>query len=77
MIPKSWELVRVYVKDGGRYETIHSSVISFAPEILEEKVALLKLTPATTPVDGVGRRINTSIFYVRLYPHEFTVLGKE
>lgn len=72
-----WELVRVYMKDGGRYETLHSSVISFAPEVLEEKIALIKLVSSGERVAGVGWHRSHDIYYVRLYPHEFTMLNKE
>jgi hypothetical protein len=71
-----WELVRVYVKDGNRYETNHSSAISFTPGVIEEKLALLKLTSVGSKVAEVGRRINTNIYYVRLFPHEYTILDK-
>ena len=74
---KKWELVRVYMKDGGRYETLHSSTIKFDPEILEEKVALLKLTPTGTKVEGIGQQVNTNVFYVRFYAGEFTVPDEE
>jgi hypothetical protein len=71
-----WELVRVYIKDGGRYETSHSSEISFTPEVIEEKISLLKLTSVGDKVAEVGRRINTNIYYVRLGPHEYTILDR-
>lgn len=71
-----WELVRVYIKDGGRYETNHSIAISFTPEVIAEKISLLKLTSVGDRVAGVGRRANINIYYVRLGPHEYTILDR-
>lgn len=46
----------------GRYDNIN-----VAPQWIREKIALLMMTsdkPPTEPVEGVGVRINTDIFWV-------------
>jgi hypothetical protein len=72
-----WELVRVYVDDGGEYEVTHSNAISFTPKVLWEKISLIKLAPSGVRVVGIGWHRTHSIYYVRLYPHEFIALDKE
>ena len=75
---KKWQLVRVYMKDGVVVETIpNRHYITYSSSMLEEKLALLKLAPAVKEVDGVGRRMNTNVFYVRFYAGEFTVPDEE
>lgn len=73
-----WELVRVYVKDGVIVETIPNRLhITYPDAVLEEKIALLKLTPDGGEVAGVGWRRSENIFYLRFYAGEFTVPDEE
>lgn len=38
--------------------------------LFEQKLALLKIVPVGTALDGVGLRKAESIYYVRFYEHE-------
>ena len=39
-------------------------------ELFEQKLALLKIAPVGTTLDGVGKRKAANIYYVRFYEDE-------
>jgi hypothetical protein len=40
------------------------------PDVLDQKLALLKVAPVGTKVNGVGWRRTETIFYVRIYEND-------
>ena len=47
------------------------------PELLQPKIAVLRIADTRAKVEGVGQRIKQDLFYVRVTPDEWRQLSKE
>jgi hypothetical protein len=67
----AWFSVRV-VLDGGyvvQYNSADRTII-VPPEVIEQKIALMKVAPVGAKVDGVGWRRTEDLFYLRIYEND-------
>lgn len=47
------------------------------PELLQPKIAVLRIADTRAKVEGIGQRIKQDLFYVRVTPDEWRQLSKE
>jgi hypothetical protein len=47
------------------------------PELLQPKIAVLRIADTRDKVEGVGSRIKQDLFYIRVTPSEWRQLSKE
>lgn len=72
-----WFTIRMRFDADGVMREINSAAPAMyvPPEVLEQKLALLKITPVGVKVNRVGWRRTENIFYLRIY-EEDVVLGE-
>lgn len=47
------------------------------PELLQPKIAVLRIVDERDKVSGIGQRIKQDVFYIRVTPDEWRQLSKE
>ena len=67
--------VRMLFDDAGVLREIQSvePTMRVPKELLEQKVALLKVAPVGMRVDGVGLRKSDNLFYLRIYEDDLSL----
>ena len=66
-----WFTIRMVFEGDVLREIMSAEPSVYVPnEVLDQKLALLKVAPIGTKVDGIGWRRTEDIFYVRIYEND-------